>query len=273
MSATPTRTAPPAGATTGPALPPVDLDGPAGVPFARLVRLESRKVVDTRSGRWLLVTIAALVAVALGLVLRFGEPGDLTFGMLVAVTSTVLLLLYPVLGILTVTAETSQRTALVTYAVEPRRWRVVAAKVLAASWWAAIGLVVAVALGAAAHGIAVLTRDVPADWSPAWASLGGFALSLLLAVLQGIAFGLLLSSPALAVSAYFVLPIAWVFVANLTPGLRRIGPWLDPSTSGQTLVSGTMTGTDWVHLATSNALWVALPLAVGLAVLSRREVK
>ncbi|WP_088287255.1 ABC transporter permease [Kineosporia sp. A_224] len=258
--------------TPGPA-PIPDLAGAPGVPFARLVRLESRKVVDTRSGRWLLVTIAALVAVALGLVLRFGEPGDLTFGMLVAVTSTVLLLLYPVLGILTVTAETSQRTALVTYAVEPRRWRVVAAKVVAASWWAALGLAVAVALGAAAHGIAVLTRDVPADWSPAWASLGGFALSLLLAVLQGIAFGLLLSSPALAVSAYFVLPVGWVFVANLTPGLRRIGPWLDPSSSGEILVRGAMTGTEWAHLATSNALWVALPLAVGLAVLSRREVK
>lgn len=271
MSAT--RTAPGAVTTTPGPAPVPDLDGPAGVPFARLVRLETRKIVDTRSGRWLLVTIGALVVVALGLVLRFGEPGDLTFGMLVAVTSTVLLLLYPVLGILTVTAETSQRTALVTYAVEPRRWRVVGAKIVAAAWWAALGLVVAVALGAAAHGIAVLTRDVPADWSPVWASLGGFALALLLSVLQGIAFGLLLSSPALAVSAYFLLPIGWVFVANLTPGLRRVGPWIDPSSSGETLVQGTMTGSEWAHLATSNALWVALPLAVGLAVLSRREVK
>ena len=258
--------------TTGAATVP-RLDGPPGIPFGRLVRLESRKIVDTRSGRWLLVTIAVLVAVVLGLVLRFGEPADLTFPMLVAVTSTVLLLLFPVLAILAVTAETSQRTALVTYAVEPRRWRVVAAKAVAANAWAAVGLAVAVALGAVAHGVAVATRDVPADWTPSWGSLGGFALSLLLAVLQGIAFGLLLSSPALAVSAFFVLPVGWAFVAALTPGLSRVAPWLEPTTSGEVLVRGTMTAADWAHLATANALWVALPFVIGLAVLVRREVK
>lgn len=265
---TTTTQAPRTAATTAPAL-----DGPPGIGFGRLVRLEACKIVDTRSGRWLLLTIAALVAVVLALALRFGEPGDLTFPMLVAVTSTVLTIFYPVLGILTVTAETSQRTALVTYTVEPRRWRVVAAKVVATSGWAAAGLVVAVVLGAAAHAVAVGTRDVPAAWAPSWGSLGGFALSLLLSVLQGIAFGLLLSSPALAVSAYFVLPIAWVFVANLTPGLRRVAPWLDPTSSGEVLARGTMRAADWAHLATANALWVALPLALGLAVLSRREVK
>lgn len=249
------------------------LDGSPGIGFGRLVRLEARKIVDTRSGRWLLLTIAALVAVVLALVLRFGEPGDLTFPMLVAVTSTVLTIFYPVLGILTVTAETSQRTALVTYTVEPRRWRVVAAKVVATTGWAAAGLLVAVALGAAAHALAITARDVPAAWAPSWGSMGGFALALLLSVLQGIAFGLLLSSPALAISAYFVLPIAWVFVANLTPGLRRVAPWLDPSSSGEVLANGTMRAADWAHLATSNALWVALPLVAGLVVLSRREVK
>ena len=249
------------------------LDGPAGLPFGRLVRLESRKIVDTRSGRWLLGAMAALTAVVLGLVLRFGDPVALAFPMLVAVTSTVLTIFYPVLGILTVTAETSQRTALVTYTVEPRRWRVVAAKVVATNGWAVAGLLLAVLLGAVAHAVAVVTRDVPADWAPSWGSLGGFALSLLLAVLQGIAFGLLLASPALAVSAYFVLPIGWAFVAALTPALQRAAPWLDPTSSGEVLVRGTMHAADWAHLATANALWVLVPLVAGLVVLARREVK
>lgn len=258
--------APPSGRTA--AVP----SGRAGIPFARTVRLEARKVVDTRSGRWLLVTIGLLTAAALGLVLRFGTPEDLTFPMLVAVTSTVLLLLYPVLGILAVTAESSQRTALVTFTVEPRRERVVAAKLVAAGAWALVGLAVAVLLGAAAHGLAVATRDVPADLSVDGASLGGFALSLLLAVAQGVAFGLVLRVPAAAISAYFVVPIAWIFVAGLTPGVRRYAAWIDPSVTGELLVRGAMTASDWAHLAVANGLWVALPLAVGTLLLRRREI-
>lgn len=254
-----------AGAGTVPAQRP-------GLPFARLVRVEARKVVDTRSGRWLLVVIALLTVAALGLTLRFAGPGELTFPLLVTVTSTVLVLFYPLLGILTVTSELSQRTALVTFTAEPRRPRVVAAKLVAVSWWACVGLVVAVMLGAAAHGVAVLTRDAPADLSPDWASLGGFALTLALGVAQGVAFGLLLSSPAAAVTTYFVLPTAWVFAANLTPGVRRFAPWLDPSSSGEVAINGSMVAVDWAHLAVSNALWVVLPLVAGTVVLTRREL-
>jgi hypothetical protein len=161
--------------------------GGAGIPFARCVRLETRKIVDTRSGRWLLVAIGVATAAALAVVLGFAHaPGaDLRFAALVALTSVVQVLLYPVLGILATTAETSQRTGLVTFVVEPRRLRVAAAKLVAAGFWAIVGLVLAVALAAVAHLVAVLVFDVPADWAPDRSMLAGIVLVQLLAVAQG----------------------------------------------------------------------------------------
>jgi hypothetical protein len=248
------------------------ISGRPGLPFARLVRLEGRKVVDTRSGRWLLGSIALLAAAAVGLAVCFADVEELRFPFLVAITGVVLTLLFPVLGILTVTAELSQRTGLVTFTTEPRRSRVALAKLIAASGWAFVGLGAAVVLAAAAHAVAVLARDVPADWSPDWASVGGLALNLVLGVTQGVAFGLLLAAPAAAVTAYLVLPTLWALVANLAAGLQRVAAWVDPSMSGEVLIRGTMGAADWAHLAVANGLWVMLPLAAGVLVLSRREL-
>jgi lysylphosphatidylglycerol synthetase-like protein (DUF2156 family) len=86
----------------------------------------------------------------------------------------------------------------VTFTTEPRRSRVVLAKFIAASGWAFVGLGAAVMLAAAAHAVAVLARDAPADWSPDWASLGGLALNLVLGVTQGVANGLWVMLPLAA---------------------------------------------------------------------------
>jgi ABC-2 type transport system permease protein len=255
----------------GPTGPP---DGRPGIPFRRTVRLEIRKIVDTRSGRWLLVSIALVTAAVLGLVLRFAEPAeDLSFNGFVTLTSLPQLLLYPVLGILATTAEFSQRTGLVTFTVEPRRHRVVGAKLVAGCGWGLVGLAVAVALAAAAHGAAIVFRDAPAAWGLDGSVLAGFVVAQLLSVAQGVAFGLLLTSPAAAIVAFFVLPTAWSALAGFVPFVGRAAPWLDVGRSTDALLGGSMRGADWAHLATSSGLWVLLPLVVGALLLHRRELK
>jgi hypothetical protein len=57
-------------------------------------------------------------------------------------------ILLPILGILSVTSEWSQRTTLLTFALVPRRERVTAAKALAACLLGALGLVVCLAAAA-----------------------------------------------------------------------------------------------------------------------------
>jgi hypothetical protein len=36
---------------------------------------------------------------------------------------------------------------------------------------------------------------------------------------------------------------------------------------------GGLTGTEWAHLATAGSIWLLLPLAVGLVLVRRSEVK
>ena len=120
----------------------------AAIPFGRLLRVEWGKSLDTRAARWLLTGIALLTACA-ALVPVF-LPDQIQQGWLshLALTGFVLALLLPLVSILTLTSEGGQRSVLVTFTQEPRRHRVVAAKVLAGLIQAQLGA--AFAAGAAA---------------------------------------------------------------------------------------------------------------------------
>jgi len=247
--------------------------GRPGIPFGRLLHVELRKLVDTASGRWLLITIGLVTAAAIGLVLVFAERESLTFMTFLGATSTPLMLLLPVLGILTATSEFSQRTGLVGFTQEPRRLRVVAAKAVAACLVAVLAVALAVALAAAANGLAMAIKDAPGTWPTEWAPIGGVLLAMILSVLQGVAFGLLIVVPGAAIAAFFILPTVLTILTASVAWFRDAAPWIDTSRSTAPLLSGEMTGTDWQHLATSYGLWVLLPLVVGSALLARREIK
>ncbi len=99
--------------------------------MSRLLRVELRKLVDTRSGRWLLIAIALITATVITIFLFAAPPQELTYTNFVNATGTPQGVLLPILGILTVTSEWGQRTGLVTFTLEPHRGRVVVAKLLA----------------------------------------------------------------------------------------------------------------------------------------------
>jgi ABC-2 type transport system permease protein len=127
-------------------------------PLARLVLVELRKAVDTRAGRWLLVLIV-LVAMA-GAILTgvTGSAGDRNLVHVLGATSQLVAVLLPVLGILLVTAEWSQRTALTTFTLVPRRDRVIAAKAAAGVLLAAAATIVCAIVSAAVLVTADLSR-------------------------------------------------------------------------------------------------------------------
>ncbi len=248
--------------------------GRPGIAWNRLILLELRKIVDTRSGRWLLIAIGLITAAALTVAVAVADSGGsmLSWMSLLQVTSIVQLMLFPVLGILATTAEFSQRTGLVTFTTEPRRSRVVLAKIVAASLWALAGLVVAVLLAALAHVAAVQFRGAAWDWHFDPAMSGGLVLTQLLGVAQGLGFGLLLTSPAAAIVVFFVLPTVFGMLGGMVSSFDKIAPWLDPARSTSPLSEGTMAGSDWAHLAVSHSVWVLLPLVVGTWLLTRREI-
>ena len=125
------------------------------IPFSRLVRVEWAKATDTRAARWLLALSPLYAAGVMLLPVLFPTRFDQTYtsylGLAAQVGVTTLL---PVVVILMLTGEWSQRSIMITFTQEPRRIRVLNAKVAVSmmlSGGAAVvgGVVTAAALGLA----------------------------------------------------------------------------------------------------------------------------
>ena len=253
------------------AVPTTTRRGP--VPFRRLVQVECRKVVDTRGGRGLMLAFGLVTAVAVALVTVLSAPADLGWARLSLAGAVPLAVLLPVMGVLAATAEWSQRTALTTFVLEPRRVRVGVAKFTAALVVGVAAVAAALLLGALANAIGVLVRAGSGGWVLSGGQLAGALGIELIAVTQGVAFGLAIGRTAPAIVAVLLLPSAWTVVGALVPALEPVTPWLDLGSATTPLLTGTTHGQDWLRLTTAGAVWVGLPLVVGLLRLRRHEVR
>jgi ABC-2 type transport system permease protein len=249
---------------------PADAPSPGtsfpGIPFSRLLRVEWGKATDTRAARWLLTLVAAST-VGLMLAPLLASSIDQTYTSYLGFAAIGLTILLPVVSILTLTSEWSQRTVLTTFTQEPRRTRVINAKV-AVSLLLAGGAVVFGGLVTAA-GLAVAAasgRELDANLNVG--VLVGFVLFVLLNVLIGVAFGALLHNSAAAIVLYFALPTAFAF---LGVALKSVADWLDTSTTFNWLLQGEWSG-HTPQILVSVTIWVAIPLAAGLVRTVRREI-
>ena len=244
-----------------------------GIPFARLARAELRKLTDTRASRWLLAAIAAATPVVVAIMLVVAAPRNLTYSKLVDFTQTPQKLLLPALGILVITSEWSQRTGLVTFTLVPSRRRVLLAKATATL---GLGLaVIAVALAAAAVGnLLGGLRHGNGSWAFGAQGLGEIILLQVSALLEGMAFGLLLRSSAAAIAVYYVLPTAWSALFTATSGLEHVAPWIDLNRAQSPLYTpGQITVTGWLQLLVAASIWILLPLTAGAIRALRGEIK
>ena len=249
----------------------LDEDRDVPIPLSRLVRVEMRKMADTRSGTWLLIGLASITLVIVGIYYVTADRPERTFLHFMGATLGPQGFLLPVLGILLITSEWSQRTGLVSFTLVPHRGRVLAAKVLAGllAGLGAIGLSVAFAalatmLGGAPDGFAHFGLD----------ELGKFGILQLTGIMQGLAFGLLFLSSAPAIVSYFVFPTSLNILGTLWQPLRDVQPWIDLWASQAPLFSAENLSTQqWAQIGTSNLIWVVLPFVIGLMRVLRAEVK
>jgi len=249
----------------------LDLTSSAPVPLSRLVKVEMRKMVDTRAGMWLLIAIVAITALITVVFFFASNQRDQTFTNYMGVMATPQGFLLPVLGILLVTQEWGQRTGMVTFTLEPDRAKVMVAKVLAALAFGLLAVILAIvlaALGAALSGAPGAWDHIGPD------DVGKFALLQVSGVLQGLAFGLIFLNSAAAIVTYFVLPIAFSILTSVWTALRHAQPWIDLGTSQQPLFGGdSMTGEQWAQLLVGTLIWVVVPFALGLWRVLRAELK
>src|SRR5436190_14892223 len=92
--------------------------------LSRLTLVELRKMTDTRAGFWLQLAVVGLTLAIAGLILGFGNDTDQSLEQMLKATIQPSANLLPVIGILLVSSEWSQRTAQVTFTLVPRRMRV-----------------------------------------------------------------------------------------------------------------------------------------------------
>ena len=90
--------------------------------LGRLVAVELRKTIDTRAGFWLQVAMVALTAVVVVVRLLVGDAAHHTFQSVLDAGLQPAAILLPVLGILLVTSEWSQRTGTSVNVISPVRW-------------------------------------------------------------------------------------------------------------------------------------------------------
>ena len=258
----------------------LDLSSTRPTPFARLVSVELRKARDTRASFWLLATIglvvlAACVIVTIVVVVQ-DEP--VTLGDFAATAAYLTSFLLPVLGIMLVTSEWGQRTAMVTFTLEPRRTLVVLAKLVVGVLLTLITLAAALAIGVACTLVCELANPDLTSWELGADALAGFVVTQTLAMLGGFALATLLLNTPAAIVLYFVYK--WVLPGLFALGVALIGwfedlaPWLDFQAAQGDIYEWNLYGTEeWAHLIVSGLIWLGLPLGLGMWRILRAEVK
>jgi ABC-2 type transport system permease protein len=241
--------------------------------MARLVKVETRKAIDTRAGKWLLGVTLVGGLVAATIALFAVNKSGLTFDDFFSNVSNLQSVLLPVIGVLLVTSEWGQRTALTTFTLEPNRIRIIVAKFIASVLLTAAVLVfafVASVAGAAAAGPVRGTKNV---WNLNLGHIAEVSLNQLLSTIQGVAFGALILISAAAIVAIFALPTVMGILGSLLPGTADTLKWINPGQTSMNLSDHTMGGDAWAQFATSSLLFIVLPILIGVWRLVRAEVK
>jgi ABC-2 type transport system permease protein len=237
------------------------------IPFLRLVRVEWAKATDTRAARWLLALVAlSTVGMMLAPILA-PTSFDQTSTSYLRVAALALSILLPVVAILMLTGEWSQRSVLTTFTQEPRRIRVVNAK-LAASL--ALGGAAAIFGGVVtAAGLAVASASGRAvESNLTIGAITGYLLFVLLNVFAAVALGALLHSSATAIAASFAVPAAFALLGTTSP---LVSEWIDMSTTFNWVLENEWEG-HVPQISVSFLFWVAVPLAAGVVRTIRRDV-
>ena len=256
----------------------LDVSTTAPVPFARLVKVELRKTYDTRAGIWLLGVTAflAVAVMVIALIAVLVQDETIKLNDFVGVANFISGFLLPVLGIMLVTSEWSQRTAMVTFTLEAHRGRIVAAKLAAGLLLALIVSLIATVSAFIVNGIYSVAHG-GGDWHFGFLELLGFLLTQVIAMLTGFAFATLLLNTAAAIVVYFaysfLIPTIFAIAAEFFDWFKDLQPWVDFTQAQQPLIDASMGGKDWIHLLVSGLIWLAIPLSLGLWRILRAEVK
>lgn len=272
--------------TTSPATPssagPADARSaarptPAPIPMTRLAKVELRKMFDTRSGFWLMASIAILAVLATAATVVFAPDSAITYESFASAIGFPMAVILPIIAILSVTGEWSQRNGLTTFTLVPSRGRVIWAKALVSVGVAVVSMALAASIGALGNLLGSAVNGTDAVWDVSAAALAQIFLANVLGLLVGFMLGVVIRSSAPAIVGYFVysalLPTVFGMLAAFQDWFADLQPWIDFNYAQTALFDESMTGEQWTQLAVTGVVWLALPIAYGVWRVLRTEVK
>jgi ABC-type transport system involved in multi-copper enzyme maturation permease subunit len=237
--------------------------------LSTLLRVELRKLVDTRSGKAILGIGVAIPLAALVWMLFQGADLIVSWRTY-SQFRPVLGLTIPLIGLFAMTAEWTQRTALTTFTLSPRRGRVLAMKFVAAFGLSIAVLAVVVGMTVGAVALGGLTTGRTPSYEFIGTDLRGLVIMTSLQVIMAAGFGALAAQTAAAVGAFLVAPTLWSVAGPLLFGSNA--QWFDVFSAYDQLSSDAPL-TNLPQTITAIAIWVVLPTTIGVARSLRREVK
>lgn len=237
----------------------------APIPFGRLVSVEVRKSLDTRAAKAVLGTFILLGGLILTLSLVGDPDASLATGVLPA---TLLAAGFPIIGVLVMTSEWGQRTAVTTFRLVPRRSRVLVAKVAAALVvsLATVSVLLVVCLSMTA--VALAARGGSVAVAGVGEAIRDAYVSVVTATVFGLAWGALLRSTPVAL--VFTIVVSLVADLALTISLGDLARWFTSDASTTWLLGEAQFS---LAVVTSAAIWYLAPLAVGCWLQTRWEVR
>ena len=237
--------------------------------LGRLVAVELRKMLNTRAGFWLQVATVAITVVAVIARSVTGEAADHTFASspqrrAAAGRRAVARRRDPArhLGVVPAHRDDHLRAGPGALA-RPRRQ----ARSPASSSPSRCSSCPSPSSPRAAH----RSPGIDGTWSDAATLIGQSAVYLTTGMVVGVAFGTILLASTPAIVALSALPIAWTAVASLS-FFADAAPWLDTRLALAPLHEEVLSATQWAQAGTALALWMLLPLLIGIWRITRQEV-
>ncbi|PUA80857.1 ABC transporter permease [Nocardioides currus] len=247
------------------------------IPTSRLVKVELRKMFDTRSGFWLMSSIGILAVIATGSVILFASEGSQTYDNFGAAIGFPMVVILPIIAALSVSSEWSQRSGLTTFTLVPRRGRIIAVKLGLSVAVGVVSIALALAIGALGNILGAAIAGIDPVWDIPLDQALGIVLANVLGMLVGFMLAVLIRNSAGAIVGYFVysfvLPPLSMLLASSQQWWEDLQPWVDFNFAQGNLFNGDLTGEMWAQLGVTTLFWLAIPLAIGLWVVRRAEVK
>ncbi len=247
------------------------------IPTGRLLKVELRKMFNTRSGMWLMLSIAILAVLATGAVMIFAADADLTYDNFGAAIGFPMVIILPIIATLSVTSEWSQRSGLTTFTLVPHRGRVIGAKLAVAVLVGVAAMVLAFGIGALGNLVGASIAGIDPVWNMSVSQMLTITLATVLSMLIGFMLGVLIRNSPGAIVAYFiynfVLTPLTMLLATSQAWFRDLQPWVDFNFTQGFLFEGDLTARQWSQLGVTGLFWLAIPLAIGLFLVRRSEVK